>query len=136
MVWSREQCRPPNSSPLERMPRKLTPTIVVVLMGYPISADSDSGAGRFCMGTDPFMIRIGRARLLLIGLGLSLASHTATPDVIAVVSSKSAITTLSKTQLADIFLVKGQPLSQWRTCSAYRPGGGFSRSRGVLREGG
>jgi ABC-type phosphate transport system substrate-binding protein len=56
------------------------------------------------MGTDPFMIRIGRARLLLMGLGLSLASHTATPDVIAVVSSKSAITTLSKTQLADIFL--------------------------------
>jgi hypothetical protein len=86
------------------MTRNLIPGIVVVLMWSPISAHSDSGAGRFCMVMDPIMIRIGRARLLLIGLGLSLTSHTATPDVIAVVSSKSAITTLSKTQLADIFL--------------------------------
>jgi ABC-type phosphate transport system substrate-binding protein len=50
------------------------------------------------------MIRIGRARLTFIALALSLASHSATADVVAVVSAKSAITTLSKSQMADIFL--------------------------------
>jgi ABC-type phosphate transport system substrate-binding protein len=50
------------------------------------------------------MMRIGRARLIFIALALSLASHSATADVVAVVSAKSAITTLSKSQMADIFL--------------------------------
>jgi len=45
-----------------------------------------------------------RIRALLIGLALSLASATARADVVAVVSAKSAITTLSKSQTADIFL--------------------------------
>jgi ABC-type phosphate transport system substrate-binding protein len=39
-----------------------------------------------------------------IGLALVLASHSVMADVVAVVSSKSAITTLSKSQIVDIFL--------------------------------
>jgi hypothetical protein len=51
--------------------------------------------------------RIDRVRLLVIGLALSLASYAAPADVVAVVSAKSAITTLSKSQLTDIFLGRG-----------------------------
>jgi ABC-type phosphate transport system substrate-binding protein len=50
--------------------------------------------------------RTDRIRLLVVGLALSLASHAAVADVVAVVSAKSTITTLSKSQLADIFLGK------------------------------
>jgi ABC-type phosphate transport system substrate-binding protein len=50
------------------------------------------------------MTRIRRIALLAIGLALGLASHAAMADVVAVVSAKSAITTLTKTELADIFL--------------------------------
>lgn len=39
-----------------------------------------------------------------IGLALSLAAAPAVADVVAVVSIKSAVTVLSKSQLADIFL--------------------------------
>jgi len=46
----------------------------------------------------------GRIGVLVIGLALSLAIHTAVADVVAVVSAKSAVSTLSKVQLADIFL--------------------------------
>jgi ABC-type phosphate transport system substrate-binding protein len=42
----------------------------------------------------------------IVGLTLSLASVTAMADVVAVVSSKSPMTTLSKSQVADIFLGK------------------------------
>ena len=41
-----------------------------------------------------------------VGLVLSLAAATAWADVVAVVSSQSAIKTLSKSQVADIFLGK------------------------------
>lgn len=47
-----------------------------------------------------------RVGLGTIGLALSLAAGAATADVVAVVSAKSAVTTLSKTQVADIFLGK------------------------------
>jgi ABC-type phosphate transport system substrate-binding protein len=50
------------------------------------------------------MARIGRAGLMLSALVLNLASHSARADVVAIVSSKSAITTLSKSQTTDIFL--------------------------------
>ena len=50
------------------------------------------------------MIRIGRVKALLIGLVLSLVSDPTVADVVAVVSAKSAVTTLTDTQLADIFL--------------------------------
>jgi ABC-type phosphate transport system substrate-binding protein len=50
------------------------------------------------------MTRIRHIALLGIGLALGLASHAAMADVVAVVSAKSAITTLTKTELADIFL--------------------------------
>jgi hypothetical protein len=63
--------------------------------------------GRLCMVKRQVKARIGRIRLLVIALALSLASHTITADVVAVVSAKSAITTLSKSQLADIFLGRG-----------------------------
>jgi hypothetical protein len=39
--------------------------------------------------------RTDRIRLLVVGLALSLASHAAVADVVAVVSAKSTITTLS-----------------------------------------
>jgi ABC-type phosphate transport system substrate-binding protein len=39
-----------------------------------------------------------------IGLALSLASAPATADVVAVVSAKSTVTSLSKAQVADLFL--------------------------------
>lgn len=39
-----------------------------------------------------------------LALTLSLASGAAAADVVAIVSSKSALTTLSKAQLTDIFL--------------------------------
>lgn len=63
-----------------------------------VHASDDSAA------TQRIMTRSGRTRLLCIGLALILASHTVMADVVAVVSAKSAITTLTKTQLADIFL--------------------------------
>lgn len=47
---------------------------------------------------------MNRAVIRGIGLALVLASHTVMADVVAVVSSKSAITTLSKSQIVDIFL--------------------------------
>jgi ABC-type phosphate transport system substrate-binding protein len=47
-----------------------------------------------------------RIGLTAIGFALSLAITSADADVIAVVSSKSAVTTLSKSQAADIFLGK------------------------------
>ncbi|MDP9084866.1 MAG: phosphate ABC transporter substrate-binding protein [Pseudomonadota bacterium] len=56
-----------------------------------------------------------RIRWAIIGLTLSLGSAVGQADVVAVVSAQSAITTLSKTQVADIFLGKtsrfpdGQP---------------------------
>ena len=43
---------------------------------------------------------------MLIGLALSLTSGAALGDVVAVVSAKSSVTALSKSQLADIFLGK------------------------------
>ena len=41
-----------------------------------------------------------------VGLALSLAAVPAIADVVAVVSAKSAVTVLSRSQLADIFLGK------------------------------
>jgi ABC-type phosphate transport system substrate-binding protein len=50
------------------------------------------------------MNRVGWCALL--GLALSLAARPVAADVVAVVSSASALTTLSKAQVADIFLGK------------------------------
>jgi ABC-type phosphate transport system substrate-binding protein len=50
------------------------------------------------------MTLLHRLRLGAIGLALSLAGAAALADVVAVVSVKSAATTLSKIQVADIFL--------------------------------
>jgi ABC-type phosphate transport system substrate-binding protein len=50
------------------------------------------------------MIRIKLITLTCIGLALGLASDAAVADVVAVVSAKSGITNLTKTELADIFL--------------------------------
>jgi ABC-type phosphate transport system substrate-binding protein len=51
------------------------------------------------------------AGLRLIGLALSFAINAAMADVVAVVSSKSAITTMTKSQIADIFFGKTVRLS-------------------------
>src|SRR5580692_9895378 len=45
-------------------------------------------------------------RLLSVGLALGLAVGAVSADVVAVVSSKSPVTTLSKNQVMDIFLGK------------------------------
>jgi ABC-type phosphate transport system substrate-binding protein len=45
-------------------------------------------------------------RLTVIGLALSLRAIAAQADVVAVVSAKSAVTALSKDQIADIFMGK------------------------------
>ena len=47
-----------------------------------------------------------RLLLTLIGLGIACASGTARADVVAVVSNKSPVTSLSKGQVIDIFLGK------------------------------
>jgi ABC-type phosphate transport system substrate-binding protein len=47
-----------------------------------------------------------RGRCAFFGLALSLAVGSARADVVAVVSSTSAVTTLSKAQVTDIFLGK------------------------------
>ena len=52
------------------------------------------------------MNHIGCIGWMVIGVALSLASAAAMADVVAVVSAKSSITALSKSQLADIFLGK------------------------------
>lgn len=49
---------------------------------------------------------MNRVGLRLIGVALSVASASALADVVAVVSAKSPITTLSKSQVVDIFLGK------------------------------
>jgi ABC-type phosphate transport system substrate-binding protein len=50
------------------------------------------------------MTFIRRVGLLAIGLALSAANSAVIADVVVVVSARSAITTLSKSQVADIFL--------------------------------
>jgi len=49
-----------------------------------------------------------RVALTITGLALGLAMSSVRADVVAVVSSKSSLITLSKSQLADIFLGKTQ----------------------------
>jgi ABC-type phosphate transport system substrate-binding protein len=52
------------------------------------------------------MTLMNRVGLGAVGLALSLAAAAARADVVAVVSAKSAVTTLSKSQVAGIFLGK------------------------------
>lgn len=49
---------------------------------------------------------MNRAGLLIIGLALSLGAAEAVADVVAIVSAKSPVSTLSKNQVVDIFLGK------------------------------
>ncbi len=49
------------------------------------------------------MILINRIGLIGIGLALNLGSAVVNADVVAVVSAKSPVTTLSMSQVADIF---------------------------------
>lgn len=50
------------------------------------------------------MTAFSRSGLVVIGLALSLSSTVVKADVVAVVSAKSPITALDKSQVADIFL--------------------------------
>ncbi|MBU1641943.1 phosphate ABC transporter substrate-binding protein [bacterium] len=52
------------------------------------------------------MINMNRIRFIVIALFLSLVSAEAAADVVAVVSAKNPVTTLSKNQVVDIFLGK------------------------------
>jgi len=58
------------------------------------------------MVTERVTIRRGRLTVAAVTVALSLVSQISSADVVAVVSSKSSITNLSKTQLTDIFLGK------------------------------
>lgn len=49
---------------------------------------------------------VSRSRLIAIGLALSLSCTVVEADVVAVVSAKSPITALDKSQVADLFLGK------------------------------
>ena len=55
------------------------------------------------MVTASNMILINRIGLIGIGLALNLGSAVVNADVVAVVSAKSPVTTLSMSQVADIF---------------------------------
>ena len=52
------------------------------------------------------MTVLSRSGLVVIGLALRLSGTVVKADVVAVVSAKSAITALDKSQVADIFLGK------------------------------
>jgi ABC-type phosphate transport system substrate-binding protein len=52
------------------------------------------------------VVAVHRIALLSVGLALGLAVGAVSADVVAVVSSKSPVTTLSKNQVMDIFLGK------------------------------
>jgi ABC-type phosphate transport system substrate-binding protein len=52
------------------------------------------------------MTALNRSGLIVIGLTLSLGSAVVKADVVAVVSAKSPITALDKSQVADLFLGK------------------------------
>ncbi len=52
------------------------------------------------------MINASRIGLIIIGLSLSMGATGAVADVVAVVSAKNPVTTLSKNQIVDIFLGK------------------------------
>jgi hypothetical protein len=52
------------------------------------------------------MTILGRAKLQVIAFAALMMSVSSSAEVVAVVSSKSAITALSKSQVADIFLGK------------------------------
>ena len=59
------------------------------------------------------MQRFSRVALgVALGVALTLQLRTVTADVVAVVSAKSPITTLGKSEVADIFLGKASPLAQ------------------------
>jgi len=57
------------------------------------------------------MTVFSRSGLVVIGLALSLSSTVVEADVVAVVSAKSPITTLDKSQVAGIFLGKASRFS-------------------------
>jgi ABC-type phosphate transport system substrate-binding protein len=52
------------------------------------------------------MVLISRLGSVALGIALSLGSATATADVVAIVSSASPITAVTKGQIADIFMGK------------------------------
>jgi ABC-type phosphate transport system substrate-binding protein len=52
------------------------------------------------------MPRLKHIRTTFIGLALSVVTSAASADVVAVVSAKNAVTSLSRNQVADIFLGK------------------------------
>ena len=52
------------------------------------------------------MLHLKRAALVVTGWGLSLCAGMAAADVVAVVSARNPVATMSKNQIADIFLGK------------------------------
>jgi ABC-type phosphate transport system substrate-binding protein len=58
------------------------------------------------MVRESLMTAFSRSALVVIGLALSLSSAVVEADVVAVVSAKSPITALDKSQVAELFLGK------------------------------
>jgi ABC-type phosphate transport system substrate-binding protein len=56
------------------------------------------------MVTSPSTARAKRTALAAVGLALLLASHMAGAQVVAVVSARSSVSSLSRSELTDIFL--------------------------------
>lgn len=52
------------------------------------------------------MLHLKRAALVVTGWGLSLCAGMAAADVVAVVSARNPVATMSRNQIADIFLGK------------------------------
>lgn len=65
-----------------------------------------------------FMAMMNYIGLTLIGLALSLPAGGAAADVVAVVSAKNPVTTLSKPQIVDIFLGKARQFPDGRPAVA------------------
>jgi len=59
---------------------------------------------------EPIITVFSRSGLVVIGLALSLSGTLVNADVVAMVSAKSPITTLDKSQVAGIFLGKASRL--------------------------
>jgi hypothetical protein len=87
---------------------------------------------------------VKRLRLTILGISLILGMATAHGDVVAVVSSRSTVVSLSKNQLVDIFLGRAArfpngdqavPIDQAEGAAAHRVLHPFRRQDGDTNQG-
>jgi hypothetical protein len=75
------------------------------------------------------VLAIHRIGLVSVGLTLGLGVSAVSADVVAVVSSTSPITTLSKNQVMDIFLGKKDEFPRRQPRGTHRPNRRLGRTR-------